>query len=632
MKLISIKIQNYKSVKDTGVCYLANDLTILAGKNECGKTAILEALRDFDVSVKAFSDAVVPMDSEDSPYPKVEIEIQLTSSQIEGIANEYGLLPESKLAKAIAGPLNIVKFQPSDSSECFYYCSKILTASKEDLEQENKLVIEKIKTEIKNINTLHPSNNVDAKKIGIGEATEIITQINDVVTKIKQTIKNIKPLNEDGTPNAIYNEISIKLQEIDSYRNEITSDTNYSQALEAIVAKIPKFIYFSSFENKLPYELPLLKAAENPAVDDFCRVAGIDLEKLSSFKDTQRRNSYLKSKSVQLTGDFKEYWKQDKITLVAKIDGKNLTIAIEEAGKVEDFTFEQRSQGFQWFLTFYLRLNAEGKEAKQKVLLIDEPGLYLHAKAQSDVLTVLEKIHEDGTDIIFSTHSPYLLNPERFNRIRLVFKDKKKGSIISNKIHAEADAESLTPIVTAIGLNILSNLSLSKSKNVIVEGITDYYLLNAFAILLEVNTDEFSIIPGASASKISYLASLLIGWGIKFAAVLDTDRPGRNAIKDLKKLDINDSQIIRYSEENDIEVEDLLSTTDFKDRFLKDDVGDAEIEKNSKYLKANKLDKVLIAKTFFENVSSGVLKKGDLEDSSLNAFSKVFEDIKKALK
>ena len=48
MKLKSFRIFRYKSIVDSGECTLSSDFTILIGKNESGKTAILEALRDFD--------------------------------------------------------------------------------------------------------------------------------------------------------------------------------------------------------------------------------------------------------------------------------------------------------------------------------------------------------------------------------------------------------------------------------------------------------------------------------------------------------------------------------------------------------------------------------------------------------
>ena len=67
MRLVKFRIQNYKSIKDTNYCWLASDLTTLAGKNESGKTAILEALRYFDPHIRPIPDSALPLDDDGKP-------------------------------------------------------------------------------------------------------------------------------------------------------------------------------------------------------------------------------------------------------------------------------------------------------------------------------------------------------------------------------------------------------------------------------------------------------------------------------------------------------------------------------------------------------------------------------------
>ncbi|GAI96798.1 unnamed protein product, partial [marine sediment metagenome] len=159
--------------------------------------------------------------------------------------------------------------------------------------------------------------------------------------------------------------------------------------------------------------------------------AEIDLDKVIQTPDKQRRRNLLRGHSAVLSGDFMNYWGQDKLTLVAETDADNLLLGVEEEGKTQLFKVEQRSKGLQWFLSFYLRLNARQEDIN--IILIDEPGLYLHAKAQQDVLKVLEKISEK-VQVIFSTHSPYLIDADRLDRVRLLLKDKKNGTRVENKI------------------------------------------------------------------------------------------------------------------------------------------------------------------------------------------------------
>ena len=108
---------------------------------------------------------------------------------------------------------------------------------------------------------------------------------------------------------------------------------------------------------------------------------------------------------------------------------------------------------------------------KPNVILIDEPGLYLHAKAQKDLLTVLLE-HSSTYPVVFSTHSPYLITENNLENVRLVEKSRTEGTKILGKIHAHAtaDHETLTPILTAIGLGINDSITnIDQRDNVVVE-------------------------------------------------------------------------------------------------------------------------------------------------------------------
>ena len=220
------------------------------------------------------------------------------------------------------------------------------------------------------------------------------------------------------------------------------------------------------------------EAKNNKIVQDFAKVSGLDLDEVIQTTDSQRRRNILSEHSATISGDFLNYWKQNELDLIAEPDGENLRLGVKELGKTMLFKPEQRSKGLQWFLSFYLRLNAEQGEIN--VILIDEPGLYLHAKAQKDVLKVLERTSQES-QVIFSTHSPYLIDAKRLDRVRLILKNEKDGTKIESKIHKGVDAnnETLTPIITAIGLDISNSFSIVGKKNVLLEGISDYYFMQA---------------------------------------------------------------------------------------------------------------------------------------------------------
>ena len=301
---------------------------------------------------------------------------------------------------------------------------------------------------------------------------------------------------------------------------------------------------------------------------------------------------------------------------------------ITESGKAPLFKPEQRSKGLQWFLSFYLHLKA--KQGGKNILLIDEPGLYLHASAQKDVLEVLEDISCES-QVIFSTHSPYLMDVQRLDRVRLVSKSDKDGTRIEKINKGATGAAALTPVVTAIGLDLSNSFSIVGKKNVLLEGISDYYFLQAFRHCSE--TNDVNLIPSTGATNIPQLVSLLIGWGLEFLVVLDNDKEGIRVADELKdKLMVRESRIVFVSEQKESSIEDLFTHEDFNEFVLDETTANKDPEiKNSKFLKNEDPDKVLLAKKFFEKIDK-TRKDGkeiELSNPTLNNFQRVFEKIDK---
>jgi hypothetical protein len=135
-------------------------------------------------------------------------------------------------------------------------------------------------------------------------------------------------------------------------------------------------------------------------VQDYITLAGLDLTIIQRFSTEDKAlNNYLSTRSAQITGDFLTYWKQKagtEQTVTLQVRHQRSPQGVQQlAFYVHDQTDqypEQRSKGFLWFLSFYLRLAAEHQRSpdRERMLLIDEPGTYLHARAQQDVLHLLE--------------------------------------------------------------------------------------------------------------------------------------------------------------------------------------------------------------------------------------------------
>ncbi|WP_257974753.1 ATP-binding protein, partial [Vibrio parahaemolyticus] len=92
----------------------------------------------------------------------------------------------------------------------------------------------------------------------------------------------------------------------------------------------------------------------------------------------------------------------------------------------------ERSRGFKWFFSFYITFYADTHEgeADNAIILLDEPGLYLHAKSQSDLLTHLDQ--DFSNQIIYTTHSPFLVPTKRLSSVKTVNICQEKGTTVTN--------------------------------------------------------------------------------------------------------------------------------------------------------------------------------------------------------
>ena len=74
-------------------------------------------------------------------------------------------------------------------------------------------------------------------------------------------------------------------------------------------------------------------------------------------------------------------------------------------------------------------------DINNKIIVLDEPGVYLHVNAQKNILTLFEHLMKKGNQILYTTHLPTMIYEKRLDRIRLIFKDDKGFSRIENKYY-----------------------------------------------------------------------------------------------------------------------------------------------------------------------------------------------------
>ena len=612
MKLTKFRIRDYKSIKDSGWCYLASGITVLAGKNESGKSATLEALQSFSTEKTIPPDAT-PIDDYDEE-PGIGMCFEIEGEILDKISRETSTTISNETREDISrNGLTIFKFR-----DYYYLENSIRNSFNKEGDESNAIHVGKIEKTIKGLSKIGELSDIAKPEMESDNIEDIQQAVAQYIAEIRNRISTI-PEEE------IREELDEDLNQLSEENDALNKENPADEILNKLEQYIPNFIFFSDFLDILPFKIGFEEAKDHPAVQNFAKIANLDLDKLINTSDLQHRRNILSKASAEISGDFMSYWDQNRLDLVAWSDGGFLCLGVKESGSTLSFKPEQRSKGFQWFLSFYLRLKAE--QASKNIILIDEPGLYLHAKAQEDVLKVLEKISENS-QIIFSTHSPYLIDPQHLDRVRLILKDNKKGTRIENKIHKGADAETLTPIITAIGLNLANDFSIVGQKNVLLEGISDYYFLQALSFYTKVPSPNF--IPCTGAPKIHQLVSLLIGWDLPYAVVFDNDKEGRRAAGEIEeKLSVEKNLILFVSDEEGLSTEDLFTHDDFNEFVLDGEINENEEIKNSKFLKKNELDKVLLSKKFFERVKNSK-PRIQLSEPTTESFKKVFKKIDEA--
>lgn len=614
MQIKSFRIKNYRSIKDSGVCYMSGDnVTILAGKNESGKTAILEALEDFNAE-KVIREEAVPIQSEETK-PEIAVTFEMHKETLNEIFNEINFMVETSESSEV----EIIKKYPME-----YLLSeegiKMLDVKSEQLLKRTQKEITGVYRQIEKVYSEFSQIGGTLPEINFEDITNFRSQLKSFRNEIQPNLTQIPDEETRNNFTQALEEIIDKIAEI----NNLGSVEK--KFIDQIKQRIPNFILFSAFDDIFPSEIPLSGAQNSELIKDLAIISDLDLGLITS-GSTNRKMRHKRQLNVKLQDDYKKFWTQDLTNLNIDWDSKTLQFFIEE----NEYFYppNMRSKGKQWHLAFYVRVSARAKEGVPNIVLIDEPGLFLHAMAQEDILKKLEDSAND-VPIVFSTHSPYLIKTDKLSRIRLISRTSgEEGTVISNKIHKGADKETLTPIITAIGLDLSIGLDIAKDNNIIVEGISDYYYLSAFKELLKFEfKKEVHFIPSVGADKFNFLVPLLIGWGLNYCGVLDTDKKGRDTEKKLlKDFRHTGIKIIPVSENKDDEIEDLFERGDFTEYVLNVESNEVPTnKKNSEMIKQKNVryDKVLLSKLFFEGIKDGSIS---LSATTKENFKKLLEKI-----
>lgn len=333
-----------------------------------------------------------------------------------------------------------------------------------------------------------------------------------------------------------------------------------SAVLQAIEQLTPKFFYFdeySSLPGTIKISELLNKARENltegeTTARSLLELAGAESEYLLN-PDYEVRKRELENVANSLTHDVLKYWTTNpelrvmiditQITVPASPPQQGqqsvlneLKIRLWDDRHLLSLPFDQRSTGFRWFFSFLAAFSEFEHSKKPVIILLDEPGLGLHARAQKDFLHFIEDRLSSRCQVLYTTHSPFLVQPEHLERARLVEdKGRDTGSQITSDV-LSTDKDTLFPLQGALGYDLAQHLFVAP-HNLVVEGTSDYtYLLLLSTFLKEKGRegldDRWSIVPVGGADLIPSFVALL-GNHLEVTVVLDSRKEGNQRLSRL---------------------------------------------------------------------------------------------------
>ena len=626
MKVQSFRVTKFRNIVDSGEVDINPFVTCLVGKNEAGKSGMLEALYLFN---PAYEDNF----NVDEQYPRwlvvkdrktgslsdhapIKIKVQLEPSDIEILTLKLG---EKVLEN------NTFSIERT-------YDGEILWGFGFD---EKKI--------LKNLISTFP-------KTMIAEFKEAAT-INEVLSVLKELKKDEVEKDFDKA-------------QIDQVESELKSIGLDKKDLKTIIIdllkpKLPRFFRFTSYST-LPGRIDFNQISssknEGPASSAIqtaralLKLAEADLDQLSN-NDYELRKGELEAVQIDLTNQVFEYWKQNPdLEVLIDVDketirnpngntavARYIDIRLRDKRTGYSNNFTQRSSGFQWFFSF-LAAFSEFEDHDIPIILLDEPALTLHARAQADFLRFINERLAPNAPVIYTTHSPFMIETGKLERVRIIEDNGPPVGAISRNEALANDPDSLFPLQAALGYDIAQNLFVG-TNNLIVEGTSDFIYLTILSTICisegKNGLDErWRILPAGGATNIPTFVSL-IGPHLDVTVLADSDTKGMQRITNMINSNLLKSTRIvlacQVSNNQNADIEDLFSDGDYLKIYNKtygSSIKISDLPHGDRIVK--RIEKYLNKEFIHGEVAETLLRKYheiSFTETTINNFSNLFEII-----
>lgn len=617
MYVHSVKLINYKSIGDYPEAELIVEpkVTAIIGKNETGKSNILDGLSQIDFrkrKASAFANTTANRSCGDGKQIKYVLLLKPSAEDVAlGITDESTVeITHSKMT--VSGGL--LSYYESTIAEAVAAVAKML-----DL--------------IGGGNPLKLSSH-DLHHYQLHKAELASQDILDLLHKF------------------------VSLQFMVDHRSSLSAATqktfkeatdNAANHLYHILGLLPQFYFRDSRKTlKTIYRLEDVQKeladgakGQSSLLCDFVRLIEIPQEDFilavqngNDGRQTSIRDKIKRQIDKYVNNDFRTFYTTENVTLSVDFNSNSVAFSVQ-TGDGETLQFGERSNGLRWYLETFIDAKANNLPERNVVYLFDEPGISLHVNAQKELIRLFRDLTDKGHQVIYTTHSPYMLDTDNdgIHRIRAVTKDEQGfthiyKSAYDNRISPDCQHDTLSPIIYALGMSIQDTFGPAKDKiNIVTEGTSDYIYLFTMAKLIGIDTSKYAIIPSQGAPQCVNICAILHGWGCKYIAIYDYDTAGVESGAEIMRNHYCYELNKHYCFMNNVSQDDIDRKTYKSSRFMVEDLMTrSEIERFCEETKISKnLSKTLIAKKL-----SNALDEEEyvLGDEAIRNFRTLFDRIK----
>lgn len=566
MKLTSFRVRRYKNVLDSTEVSVDSDVTTLVGMNESGKSTMLDALYRLN---PVYNDVFVERDD----YPRWRWKRDGRKEDLSVVTPiEATFALDEDDAQALRDALGEGVVTQESVTIGRRYDGKYWMGVSVD---ESRFL-----------------KNALAGHTDAGALLEALT----TVASLKEALApapTTAPAAADPTDDA--EEVPDENAAADAEAlQRITSLIGDEEDLAAIARRIvrsrmPKFFRFASYQNlEGRVDVSTLRTTEDeqPGASPkqtalaLLRLADTDIDSVTD-AEFESRTAELEAVSSDLSREMSEYWSTNpELRIKVEIEPETVSLPNGQSSVVRylnfrvedrkhDFTnnFSLRSSGYQWFFSF-LAAFSEFEDLDDVVILLDEPALTLHAKAQRDFLRFINKRLAPVGQVICTTHSPFMV--EQIERVRVV-EDRGDdiGSVTSSDA-LEVGEDSAFPLQAALGYDLSQNLFIGE-RNLLVEGPSDLAYLDVVGRHLrdrgrEGLDERWRILPAGGASNVPAFVSLL-GQKVSLTVLLDSGTEGSGKVEAaIKANKIAGKRVVFVGsvlEQKHSDIEDLFTAGDY---------------------------------------------------------------------